>query len=113
MGYQPSSEDMINAHLFCDFIVMPYLEVGEGGSGAASTALETCDNVFLTRNCTFEELKEFTGEAAFNFDMGNYLELAEKILSLPNRNRILKNREKYFKQFNIKENVKMYLSVIS
>ncbi|MBR4106347.1 MAG: glycosyltransferase [Alphaproteobacteria bacterium] len=112
MGFQPTSEDFFNAHLFCDYIVLPYLEVGEDGSGSASVALETNDNVFLTRNCTFDELKLFTGEAAFNFDMGNYLELAEKIKNLPDKHRILEQRKKYFKHYNVTENVKIYLSIM-
>lgn len=112
MGFQPTSEDFFNAHLFCDCVVLPYLEVGEDGSGSASVALETCDNVFLSRNCTFDELKLFTDEAAFNFDMGNYLELAEKIQTMPDRQKILKQREAYFLSYNVSECVKMYLSIM-
>lgn len=110
MGYQPSSEDMLNAQLFCDYIVLPYKEVGEDGPGAACSALETCDNVFFSRTATFEELKLFCKECVFNYDMGNYLELAEKIKSLPDKDRIMRERKQYFKTYNITENVKMYLS---
>lgn len=112
MGYQPTSEDMLNAQLFCDYAVFPYKEVGEDGPGAPSSALEVCDNVFLTRNDTFEELKEFTGEAFFSFDMGNYMELAEKIKSLPSKQIVLQNRKDYFEKYNIQKNAEMYLSVL-
>lgn len=112
MGYQPTSEDMLNGHLFCDCIVLPYIEIGESGSGSASMALETCENVFLARNHCFEELKNFCGEAVFNYDMGNYLELAEKIQTMPDRQRILKQRESYFSRYNVSECVKMYLSIM-
>ncbi len=113
MGFQATSDDMFKAHLFCDYIILPYTEVGEEGSGSASNALETCENVFMTRNYTFDELKKFTGESFFSFDMGNWMELAEKIKSLPDKQTILKNRELYFEKYNMENMVKMYLSVLT
>ena len=85
MGFQQSSEDMLNAYLFCDYVVLPYIECGEMASAAAGNALELNSNVFASRNHCFEEWKKFTGEAFYSFDMGNYMELAEKIQSMPDK----------------------------
>ena len=46
MGFQQSSEDMLNAYLFCDYVVLPYIECGEMASAAAGNALELNSNVF-------------------------------------------------------------------
>ena len=54
-------------------------------SAAAGNALELNSNVFASRNHCFEEWKKFTGEAFYSFDMGNYMELAEKIQSMPDK----------------------------
>ena len=109
MGYQETTEDFQNACLFSDYIVMPYTENGEGASAAAYTALELCHHVFCSRNNCFEELNLFCanagiGSCTFQYDMGNYMELAEKIKSLPNEKRILENRLKFLENYSITEN---------
>ena len=109
MGYQETTEDFQNACLFSDYIVMPYMENGEGASASAYTALELCHHVFCSRNNCFEELNLFCtkvgiGSCTFQYDMGNYMELAEKIKSLPNEKRILENRLKFLECYSITEN---------
>ena len=111
MGFQETSQDMINAYLFSDFIVLPYIECGEMASAAAGNALELNSNIFATRNHCFEELKKFTGEAFYSFDMGNYLELAEKIQTMPNKTNIIKQRKIYLDNYNISKNVEQYLNL--
>lgn len=110
MGYQETTEDIQNANLFSDYIVMPYIEVGESASAAAYTALELCEHIFCTRNNCFEELNTFCseigGSPVFQYDMGNYMELAEKIKNLPHKDRILKNRAEFLKKYSITENAK-------
>ena len=113
MGFQPTDEDMTNAQLFCDYIVMPHIEIGESASAGLGIALELNDLIFATRNNMFDNVKIFTGEAFWQYDMGNYMELAEKILRLPNKDRILKNKENYLNKYNITEDVKLYLSVLN
>ena len=109
MGFQPSTDDITDANLFSDYIIMPYKEVGETGSAAIGTALELCDNVFMTRNNCSDELTRFTGDAFFTFDMGNYMELYEKIINLPDSDIIYKNREKYIEKYNISNTIQNYI----
>ena len=110
MGYQETTQDIQNANLFSDYIVMPYMEVGESASAAAYTALELCKYVFCTRNNCFEELNAFCseigGSPVFQYDMGHYMELAEKIKTLPHKDRILKNRINFLEKYSITENAK-------
>ena len=113
MGFQNTDDDIINAQLFCDYVVMPHIENGESASAGLGIALELNDLIFTTRNNMFDNIKIFTGEAFWQYDMGNYMELAEKILRLPNKDRILKNKESYLNKYNITENAKLYLSILN
>ena len=45
----------------------------------------------------------------FQFDMSNYMELAEKLKTLPHKERVEKNREKFLNDYSISENVKSYI----
>ena len=109
MGAQTSDDDMLQAMLFSDYVVLPYLEVGQNASANASIAVSIAENAFLSRNDCFTELKRYSGEAFFSFDMGNYMELANKIITLPNKKDIEKNRKKFFENYNVKTNCSMYL----
>lgn len=115
MGYQETIEDFQNACLFSDYIVMPYKEIGESASAAVYTSLELCRHVFCTRNNCFNELSSFAqmlggGMPCFQYDMGNYMELAEKLKTLPHEERVLKNREKFLQGYSISVNAKSYLA---
>lgn len=109
MGAQASDDDMLQAMLFSDYVVLPYLEVGRNASAIASIAVSIAENAFLSRNDCFAELKRYSGEAFFSFDMGNYMELAHKIITLPNKQYVEKNRKKFFENYNVKTNCGMYL----
>lgn len=93
MGAPASDEDMCKAMAFCDYTVLPYTEVGQSASGVASMALEWGNNVFLSRNICFTELKKYSGEAFYSFDMGNFLELSYKIKTLPMNEMIQKKTD--------------------
>ena len=56
-----------------------------------------------------DEFKKFAGRAFFTYDMENYLELAEKIRSLPHKEEIYANRQAYFKKHNVALNVENFL----
>lgn len=113
MGAQETDEKMLKAMLICDYIVLPYLECGQSGSAVASMALEASKNVFLSRNACFNEFKKYTKESFFSFDMGNYKELTEKIVSLPDKEEIYTNRGNFLKTYNIKTNIDKYLSIFN
>lgn len=113
MGYQETTKDFLDSCRFSDYIIMPYMEISESASASAYTALENCKHVFCTRNNCFDELSSFFnilnsggGGGYFQYDMGNWLELAEKIKSLPHEQRVLKNRELFLKHYSITENAK-------
>jgi glycosyltransferase involved in cell wall biosynthesis len=109
MGVLPKDEDLMQAFIFSDYVILPYAEVGEMGSASMGNALELSSRVFATRNCCFDELKKFTGEAFFSFDIGNWMELAEKIKNLPQEDEINENRSKYIENYNISKTVQLYL----
>ena len=69
----------IEALYCCDFAVLPYLEVNQGGSGIASLVLETKINALYSNNKAFDELNKYFPNTFSRFDIGNYMELAKKI----------------------------------
>ena len=69
----------IEALYCCDFAVLPYLEVNQGGSGIASLVLETKIKALYSNNKAFDELNKYFPNTFSRFDIGNYMELAKKI----------------------------------
>lgn len=111
MGFQETTKDFLDSCRFSDYIVLPYIENSESASASAYTALENCKHVFCTRNSCFSELSDFFSaygmeNGFFQYDMGNWLELAEKIKSLPHEQRVLKNRQLFLEHYSVTENAK-------
>jgi glycosyltransferase involved in cell wall biosynthesis len=67
----------------CDAVVFPYLEVGQSASGPISQALELGCRIVASRTHTFLEFAEYHKNAVEFFDIGNHLELAERLLARP------------------------------
>jgi glycosyltransferase involved in cell wall biosynthesis len=63
----------------CDTTVFPYLEVGQSASGPISQALELGCRIIASRTHTFLGFGEYHPDAIEFFDIGNYLELAERL----------------------------------
>lgn len=108
-GVLLNNADMIRAFFFCDYVIMPYFEVGQMASASMGMAMDLSKYVFSTWNCSFNELRKFTGNSFYSFDIGNYMELADKIKNLPQKDEILENRKEYLKKYNISNTVKLYL----
>ena len=73
--------DFLGAMSVCDSVVLSYLEVGQSASGPASMALDMGCRVIASRNKTFLQLSRYhPGQMEF-FDIGNYLELAERLMA--------------------------------
>ncbi len=53
-----NDEDFLRALLGCDFNLLPYLEVNQGGSGIAALSLETNSKAIFSQNKTFLELEK-------------------------------------------------------
>ncbi len=89
----------------CDVVVFPYLEVGQSSSGPISQALELGCRIIATRTHAFLGFAEYHKDAVEFFDIGNYLELAERILArrqFPPRNGL--------PDFNVETNKAIYLA---
>ena len=67
--------------MICDAAVFPYLEVGQSSSGPISQALELGCRIIASRTHTFLGFGEYHKEAIEFFDIGNHLELAERLLA--------------------------------
>jgi glycosyltransferase involved in cell wall biosynthesis len=80
MGALPE-EDFLSGMAICDAVVFPYLEVGQSSSGPISQALELGCRIIASRTHTFMEFAEYHANAVEFFDIGNHLELAERLLA--------------------------------
>jgi hypothetical protein len=67
----------------CDVVVMPYLEVGQSASGPMSQSLELGCRTIASRNQTFLQLSRYHKDRIEFFEIGNHLELAERIMAPP------------------------------
>ncbi|HVB15348.1 MAG TPA: hypothetical protein VNF04_02325 [Stellaceae bacterium] len=73
--------DFLSGMAICDSVVFPYLEVGQSSSGPISQALELGCRIIASRTHTFLEFAEYHRDAVEFFDIGNHLELAERLLA--------------------------------
>jgi hypothetical protein len=71
--------DFLSGMTICDAVVFPYLEVGQSSSGPISQALELGCRIIASRTHAFLEFAEYHKDAVEFFDIGNHLELAERL----------------------------------
>jgi len=77
----PAEAEFVAGMAICDTVVFPYIEVGQSASGPISQALEIGCRIIASRTHTFLEFAEYHKDAVEFFDIGNYLELAERIMA--------------------------------
>ncbi|HVH79717.1 MAG TPA: hypothetical protein VM782_10030 [Stellaceae bacterium] len=77
----PSDADFLAGMAICDTVVLPYLEVGQSASGPISQAVELRRRIIASRTHTFLEFGRYHPDTIEFFDIGNHLELAERIAS--------------------------------
>ena len=75
--------DFLAGVAICNAAVFPYLEVGQSASGPISQALELGCLIIASRTHTFLGFGEYHPNAVEFFDIGNHLELAERLLAAP------------------------------
>jgi glycosyltransferase involved in cell wall biosynthesis len=75
--------DFLSGMTICDAVVFPYLEVGQSASGPISQALELGCRIIASRTHTFLEFAEYHKDSVEFFDIGNHLELAERLCARP------------------------------
>jgi glycosyltransferase involved in cell wall biosynthesis len=88
----------------CDAVVFPYLEVGQSSSGPISQAIELGCRVIASRTHNFLGFAEYHKQAIEFFDIGNHIELAERILARPQF-----AAPRPFPEFNVDTNMATYL----
>lgn len=104
-----SDPHFIEALRFSDFTVLPYIEVGQSMSGVVALAVESGANLFCTNNHSFNEVRKYYGDAFHLFDIGNHVELAQKLMH-ENRN-FCEKRDEIYQRYNIKDNIKKHLEL--
>ena len=75
--------DFLAGMAICDAVVMPYLDVGQSSSGPIAQAIELGCRVIASRTRNFLQLATYHPQRIEFFDIGNHLELAERLLSAP------------------------------
>ena len=94
--------------LMCsDAVVLPYLEVGQSMSGIVALATELKARLYCTNNHSFAETFRYYGKVAEVFDIGNYIELAQK-LEHPTVE-LEAAQESAYASYNVQDLVKTYL----
>ena len=78
-----TDEGLASSMAICDHVVLPYFEVGQSSSGVLSLAVEMGSRVIAARNHAFMQFARYHPDTIELFEVGNYLELAEKIMAEP------------------------------
>ena len=80
MGTQ-TDDNFARGMAVCDFVVLPYHEIGQSSSGPMSIALEMGARILASRNGAFLQFARYHPDVIEFFEIGNHLELAERIRS--------------------------------
>ena len=104
--------DFLKALIWCDFNILPYLEVNQGGSGIAALSLEVGAKTIFSQNRAFIELAKYAPDSFKMFTIGNYIELAQAIQSY-SLSSYLPHLEKYWSTYNVQTNMQLYHNLIS
>lgn len=105
-------EDFLSALLGCDFNILPYLEVNQGGSAIAALSLETNSKTVFSQTLAFFELAKYAPNSFKMFSIGNYMELANAILSY-NSSNYSENLKNYHNKYNIHTSSALYQQLLS
>lgn len=97
--------DFLAGMAMCDAVVLPYLEVGQSSSGPISQAVELGCRVIASRTHTFLEFAHYHPNTVEFFDIGNHLELAERIAA---RRQYAARRER--PRYSVETNKAVYLT---
>ena len=104
-----SNEEFSRAMRCCDFVALPHMEVGQMASGVAAMAIENHARALFSNTKCFHALKEDFEGCYETFDVGNYMQLASKILNYDdNHNKYI---DEALKIHNIENNVKLYTEI--
>lgn len=107
-----NDDDFLKALMGCDFNLLPYLEVNQGGSGIAALSLETNSKAIFSQNKAFLELEKYAPNSFPMFSIGNYLELANLIQNYPH-SRFQDGLQKYHQNYNPKTSALLYNKLLT
>ena len=102
-------DDFLDALYCCDFAVLPYMEVNQGGSGIASLVLETKIKSLYSNNKAFAELNKYYPNTFSKFDIGNYVELARKIKNY--KEDYTEAIDKSLEKYNLENNIRLHMDI--
>lgn len=107
-----NDEEFIEAMHSCDAVAIPYLETGQSMSGIASLAIETKSNAIFSNNLSFAELNAYYRDCTIKFDVGNYVELAQRIIDVKERMKeVTPHIDKALKTYNIENNIALHCRI--
>ena len=101
-----SDEDFIEAMTALDYVVVPYFETGQGGSGNASLALELGCKIVFSRTYAFMDLARYYPDCFEMTDIANSFELAQRIYFW--NSDLTPNQKKATAIFNIENNALLH-----
>lgn len=107
-----NDDEFLKALVACDFNVLPYLEVNQGGSAIAALSLETGSNTIFSLNCAFHELSKYAPNSFKMMTIGNHLELANAILTY-RKSDFSSHLSEYHKKYNIHTSTALYQRLLT
>jgi glycosyltransferase involved in cell wall biosynthesis len=104
-----NDQEFMDVLAACDAVVLPYAEVGQTSSGPASMALDLQRPVYCSRNFCFLELDAYQPGMLTFFEIGNHLELAQKLARNDgDRPERVAARAEYSKSYNAETRAALY-----
>ena len=107
IGSLPDPE-FIEALRLSDAVVLPYIEVGQSMSGVIVLGMEAGAKLICANNHSFAETRKYFGDTFLGFDIGNYIELAQKVrhaAAQPVRSAMRPARDIAYDRYNIRGSV--------
>ncbi|WP_242184595.1 hypothetical protein [Sphingomonas sp. CARO-RG-8B-R24-01] len=111
VGNLPDAE-FIEALRLSDAVVLPYIEVGQSMSGVIVLGMEAGAKLVCANNHSFAETRRYFGDTFLGFDIGNYVELAQKVqhaAAQPERSTMREARDQAYARYNIAGSIKAQL----
>jgi len=107
----PGSDEFNELLAACDAVVLAYAEVGQTSSGPAALALDMQVPLICSRTKCFRELDRFEPGILSFFEIGNHVELAQRIaLGDADRPEHSLARSRYVQKYNIEARAQAYVT---
>ncbi len=102
-------DDFVHVLRDIDAVVLPYIEVGQSMSGVIVLAMEAGGRVLGANNLSFAETRKYFGDTFERFDIGNHIELAQRLQAEPLE--VEAARTAIFETYNIRNSVALQAQV--